>query len=135
MGDTVTWTSSDDTQHTVTGRDRGRQGRPRLGEHPAGRHLRGDLRLAGQLRVPLRVPPEHAGHDHGGGLRWTAARTLRLAGAALVLLGGVLHLKLQLDEYGTEDIGRAFALNAVPRVVAAYLVLRADRVGPIAGMR
>ena len=63
------------------------------------------------------------------------ARTLRLAGAALVLLGGFLHLKLQLDEYGTEDIGRAFALNAVASgLVAAYLVLRADGLGPIMGM-
>jgi hypothetical protein len=63
------------------------------------------------------------------------ARTLRFAGAALVLLGGFLHLKLQLDEYGTEDIGRAFALNAIASgLVAAYLVLRADLVGPILGM-
>jgi hypothetical protein len=63
------------------------------------------------------------------------ARALRLAGAALVLLGGFLHLKLQLDEYGTEDIGRAFALNAVASgLVAAYLVLRADVLGPILGM-
>ena len=63
------------------------------------------------------------------------ARALRLAGAALVLLGGVVHLGLQLDGYGTADIGRAFALNAVASgVVAAYLVLRADLVGPIAGM-
>ena len=63
------------------------------------------------------------------------ARSLRLAGAALVLLGGFLHLKLQLDEYGTEDIGRAFALNAVASgLVAAYLVLRADVLGPILGM-
>jgi hypothetical protein len=63
------------------------------------------------------------------------ARTLRLAGAALVLLGGFLHLKLQLDEYGNEDIGRAFALNAIASgVVAAYLVLRADVLGPLAGM-
>jgi hypothetical protein len=63
------------------------------------------------------------------------ARTLRLAGAALVLLGGSLHLKLQLDDYGNEDIGRAFALNAIlSGVVAAYLVLRVDLLGPIAGM-
>lgn len=63
------------------------------------------------------------------------ARTLRLAGAALVLLGGGVHLKLQLDEYGTEDIGRTFALNAiVSGLVAAYLVLRSDIVGPLAGI-
>jgi hypothetical protein len=60
---------------------------------------------------------------------------LRLTGAALVLLGGFLHLKLQLDEYGTEAIGRAFAANAVASgLVAGYLVLRADIVGPILGM-
>ena len=63
------------------------------------------------------------------------ARTLRIAGAALVLLGGFLHLELQLDEYGTESIGRAFALNAIASgVVAAYLALRADLAGPLAGM-
>lgn len=63
------------------------------------------------------------------------ARTLRLAGAALVLLGGAVHLKLQLDEYGTEDIGRTFAINAiVSGLVAAYLVLRSDIVGPLAGI-
>jgi hypothetical protein len=63
------------------------------------------------------------------------ARTLRLTGAALVLLGGFLHLQLQLDEHGTEAIGRAFALNAVASgLVAAYLVLRHDVVGPILGM-
>ncbi|MEQ1786091.1 MAG: hypothetical protein ABL966_03475 [Acidimicrobiales bacterium] len=63
------------------------------------------------------------------------ARTLRFAGAALVLLGGAVHLKLQLDEYGTEDIGRTFALNAIASgLVAAYLVLRADILGPLAGI-
>ena len=63
------------------------------------------------------------------------ARLLRLVGAALVLLGGALHLKLQLDDYGTESIGRAFALNAVASgLVAAYLVLRDDLLGPLAGM-
>jgi hypothetical protein len=63
------------------------------------------------------------------------ARILRLAGSALVLLGGAVHLKLQLDEYGTEDIGRTFALNAiVSGLVAAYLVLRDDLVGPLAGI-
>jgi hypothetical protein len=64
-----------------------------------------------------------------------AARTLRFAGAALVLLGGAVHLKLQLDEYGTEAIGRSFALTAIASgLVAAYLVLRDDLVGPLAGI-
>jgi hypothetical protein len=63
------------------------------------------------------------------------ARGLRLVGAVLVLVGGALHLQLQLGEYGTEAIGRAFALNAlVSGLVAAYLVLRADVLGPLAGM-
>jgi hypothetical protein len=52
-----------------------------------------------------------------------------------VLLGGSAHLKLQLDDYGTEAIGRAFALNAIASgVVAAYLVLRDDLGGPVAGI-
>lgn len=63
------------------------------------------------------------------------SRALRLGGAALVLLGGAVHLKLNLDDYGTEDIGRTFALNAgVSAMVAAYLVLRDDILGPLAGI-
>ena len=63
------------------------------------------------------------------------ARVLRLVGAVLVLAGGAIHLKLNLDDYGNDDILLAFALNAVASaLVAAYLVLRDDVVGPIAGI-
>jgi hypothetical protein len=63
------------------------------------------------------------------------ARVLRLVGAVLVLLGGAVHLKLNLDDYGNDDILKAFALNAAASaLVAAYLVLRDDIVGPIAGL-
>ena len=63
------------------------------------------------------------------------ARVLRLAGAVLVLAGGVIHLKLNLDDYGNDDILMAFALNAgASALVAAYLALRDDVVGPIAGI-
>jgi hypothetical protein len=64
------------------------------------------------------------------------SRALRLLGALLVLVGGAVHLKLQLvDDYGPLDIRRAFALNAaVSGLVAAYLVLRDDVVGPLAGI-
>ncbi len=62
-------------------------------------------------------------------------RLLRLLAAALVLAGGAIHLKLNLDDYGNDDILKAFALNAaVSAVVAAYLVLRDDRLGPLAGI-
>lgn len=64
-----------------------------------------------------------------------SSRMLRLAGAVLVLIGGAVHLKLNLDDYGTEDIALAFALNAVASaLVAAYLVLRDDILGPLAGI-
>ena len=63
------------------------------------------------------------------------SRMLRLLGAVLVLIGGAVHLKLNLDDYGTEDIARTFAANAlVSALVAAYLVLRDDIVGPLAGI-
>jgi hypothetical protein len=63
------------------------------------------------------------------------SRRLRLVGALLVLVGGAVHLKLQLDDYGPLDIRRSFGLNAlVSSVVAAYLVLRDDVVGPLAGI-
>jgi hypothetical protein len=63
------------------------------------------------------------------------ARVLRLVGAVLVLVGGAIHLKLNLDDYGNEDILRAFALNAAASaLVAAYLVLRDGVVGPLAGI-
>ena len=63
------------------------------------------------------------------------ARVLRLVGAVLVLAGGAIHLKLNLDDYGNDDILKAFALNAAASaLVAAYLVLRDDSIGPIAGI-
>ncbi len=62
-------------------------------------------------------------------------RLLRMLAAALVLAGGAIHLKLNLDDYGNDDILKAFAFNAaVSAVVAAYLVLRDDRLGPLAGI-
>ena len=62
-------------------------------------------------------------------------RVLRLVGAVLVLAGGAIHLRLNLDDYGNDDILKAFALNAAASaLVAAYLVLRDDVVGPIAGL-
>jgi hypothetical protein len=63
------------------------------------------------------------------------ARVLRLVGALLVLAGGAIHLKLNLDDYGNDDILQAFALNAaVSAVVAAYVALRDDGLGPLAGI-
>jgi hypothetical protein len=63
------------------------------------------------------------------------ARVLRLVGAALLLAGGAIHLELNLDDYGNDAILLAFALNAAASaVVAAYLVLRDDRIGPWAGV-
>ena len=62
-------------------------------------------------------------------------RALRLAGAALLLVGGAIHLELNLDAYGNDAILRAFALNAAASAsVAAYLVLRDDRLGPVLGV-
>jgi hypothetical protein len=63
------------------------------------------------------------------------ARVLRLVGALLVLAGGAIHLKLNLDDYGNDAILVAFALNAgASALVAAYLVLRSDRLGPLAAL-
>ena len=65
----------------------------------------------------------------------SAARAARLTGAALLLAGGAVHLQLQLDGYGTAAIGRAFAFNAaISAVVAGYIALRTDVLGPIAGV-
>jgi hypothetical protein len=56
-------------------------------------------------------------------------------GALLVVVGGAVHLQLNLDDYGNDDILTAFALNgAVSAAVAAYLVLRDDVAGPLAGV-
>ena len=64
-----------------------------------------------------------------------SARVLRLVGAALVLAGGAMHLKLNLDDYGNDDVLRAFAINAAASaVIAAYLVLRDDVRGLLAGL-
>ena len=63
------------------------------------------------------------------------ARVLRLLGAVLVLAGGAIHLWLNLDDYGNGDILKAFALNAAASaLVAAWLVIRDDVLGPIAGL-
>jgi hypothetical protein len=62
-------------------------------------------------------------------------RVLRLVGALLVLAGGAIHLKLNLDDYGNDAILLAFALNAAASaLVAAYLVLRHDWLGPVAAL-
>ena len=62
-------------------------------------------------------------------------RALRLVGAVLVLAGGAIHLKLNVDDYGNAGILTAFALNALASaLVAACLVLRADHLGPLAGI-
>ena len=63
-------------------------------------------------------------------------RLLRLVGAVLVLTGGAVHLKLNLDDYsGNDSILRTFAANAGgSALVAAYLVLRDDIWGPLAGL-
>ena len=58
---------------------------------------------------------------------------LRLLLAVLVLLGGAVHLKLSIDDYGTADIIKLFAVNAIASaLVAAYLALREDAVGLLA---
>ncbi|MEO6317677.1 MAG: hypothetical protein ABIP36_02735 [Acidimicrobiales bacterium] len=63
------------------------------------------------------------------------SRMLRLVGAVLLLIGGAVHLKLNLDDYGTEDISRTFAINAgASALVALYLLLRNDILGPLAGI-
>lgn len=60
---------------------------------------------------------------------------LRLAGALLVLVGGALHLRLSLDDYGTAAIIRTFALNAVASgLIAGYLALRHDPLGALGGI-
>ena len=62
-------------------------------------------------------------------------RGLRLAGAVLVLTGGAIHLHLNLDGYGTDEILLAFALNAAASaLVAGYVALRDDLIGPVAGI-
>ena len=55
------------------------------------------------------------------------ARVLRLVGAVLVLAGGAIHLKLNLDDYGNDDILRAFALNAAASAPGGRLPRAARR--------
>ncbi|MFL6205866.1 MAG: hypothetical protein ACJ739_10995 [Acidimicrobiales bacterium] len=63
------------------------------------------------------------------------ARLLRLVSGALLLAGGAIHLRLNLDDYGNQDILKAFALNAAASaVVAAYVVLRNHPAGLLAGL-
>jgi hypothetical protein len=64
-----------------------------------------------------------------------AARTLRLAGALALLASGAIHLWLYYDDYGTDDLGNAFLANAaLSAVIAAYIVLRPDHLGLLAGI-
>lgn len=51
------------------------------------------------------------------------ARMLRLAGAALLLGGGAIHVLLALDGYGTATLQDMFFLNAVGSAVIALLLL------------
>ena len=62
-------------------------------------------------------------------------RAARLVGCGPRAGGRAIHLKLNLDDYGNDDILIAFALNAAASaLVAAYLVLRDDLIGPLAGL-
>lgn len=62
-------------------------------------------------------------------------RAIRIAAAIFLLAGGAIHLQLHLDNYGTAAIARTFVLNAAASaVVAAYLMLKRDRLGPLAGV-
>lgn len=46
----------------------------------------------------------------------------RLVGAAAVIAGGALHLRLALDDYGNDDLITLFFLNAIgSALVAAWL--------------
>jgi hypothetical protein len=64
-----------------------------------------------------------------------SGRVLRLVAATLILAGGIIHLRLNLAGYATVDIGRTFLANAgASAIVAAYLVLRRNRIGPIVGL-
>jgi hypothetical protein len=68
-------------------------------------------------------------------VRTDLSRPLRLGAATLLLAGGAVHLQLHLDGYATERIGWSFVANAsLSALGAAYLVLRRDRIGPVAGL-
>lgn len=51
------------------------------------------------------------------------ARMLRLAGAALLVGGGAIHVLLSLDGYGTSTLQDMFLLNAVGSAIVALLLL------------
>ncbi|MDP9068390.1 MAG: hypothetical protein M3N53_08625 [Actinomycetota bacterium] len=65
----------------------------------------------------------------------TLSRRLRIALAALILLGGLIHLQQFLDGFSSIPIiGPMFLANAVASaVVAALLVWRSERLWIIAG--
>jgi hypothetical protein len=68
-------------------------------------------------------------------VRGDRVQALQLLGAALLLTGGAVHLQLSFDDYGTTDIDRTFAVNALlSALVAGYLALRRDPLGPLAGI-
>lgn len=60
---------------------------------------------------------------------------LRLIGAALVLVGGAIHVKLAFDHYGTATLEDLFFANAaVSAVVAAAIVGTRGVLAPLAGV-
>jgi hypothetical protein len=65
-------------------------------------------------------------------------RVLRLATAALIVVGGIVHLKLYNDGYKdfpNDNLGRSFLLNAAASAVIAVAVVVAPGVLPlIAGL-
>ena len=63
-------------------------------------------------------------------------RALRIVAAALVLAGGVVHLKLWSDGYrDIPDVGPAFLANAIASAVAAVaLVVTAHWAAVVAGL-
>ena len=68
-------------------------------------------------------------------MRGDRVQALQLLGAAFLLVGGAVHLQLSFDDYGTGDIDRTFAINALASaLVAGYLALRRDPIGPLAGI-
>ena len=70
--------------------------------------------------------------------RSSTATTARLAAAAAVLVGGLVHLQLYFDGYRSlpdPNLGRSFVLNGVASIViAAALVLRRDVLTRLAGL-